>query len=70
MSAESWGVTFVDGGRAYKDQMPHFDPDMDYAAGAGIRYFTPIGPIRFDVAVPLKQTGQLLQFYISIGQAF
>lgn len=63
-------VTFVDGGRAYKDQMPRFDLDMDYAAGAGIRYFTPIGPVRFDVAVPLKQTGQLFQFYISIGQAF
>lgn len=70
VSRELGVVTFVDGGRAYKDQMPHFDPDMDYAAGAGIRYFTPIGPIRFDVAVPLKQTGQLLQFYISIGQAF
>ena len=64
-------VAFLDGGMAYRDQMPKFDLDMDYGAGLGVRYFTPIGPVRFDVAVPLKENpNPPLQFYISIGQAF
>lgn len=64
-------VTFIDGGMAYTDEVPEFDLDMDWGAGAGIRYFTPIGPVRFDVAVPLKEgTQPPVQFYISIGQAF
>ena len=64
-------VAFLDGGQAYRDEMPKFDLDMDYGAGLGVRYFTPIGPVRFDVAVPLKKNPDPpLQFYISIGQAF
>ena len=64
-------VAFLDGGMAYRDEMPKFDLDMDYGAGLGVRYFTPIGPVRFDVAVPLKENpNPPLQFYISIGQAF
>ncbi len=41
-------------------------------AGVGARYYTPIGPIRADIAVPLsKQTGSdTLEFYIGIGEAF
>ncbi len=41
-------------------------------AGVGARYYTPIGPIRADIAIPLsKQTGSdTLEFYIGIGEAF
>ncbi len=40
--------------------------------GVGARYYTPIGPIRADIAVPLsKQPGSdTLEFYIGIGEAF
>ncbi len=40
-------------------------------AGAGIRYATPIGPIRLDVAAPVAgNTGDGMQIYLGIGQAF
>ena len=41
-------------------------------AGAGIRYYTPIGPIRFDVAVPLnaRPTDDHYVIYIGLGQSF
>ncbi|WP_386802031.1 autotransporter assembly complex protein TamA [Litorisediminicola beolgyonensis] len=40
-------------------------------AGIGLRYNTGIGPIRFDVATPTSgETGDGIQFYIGIGQAF
>jgi translocation and assembly module TamA len=38
-----------------------------------VRYLTPVGPIRFDVAVPVdrrKDVDDAYQLYISIGQAF
>jgi translocation and assembly module TamA len=40
--------------------------------GAGIRYYTAIGPIRIDVAVPLEKTSDSgsAEVYIGIGQAF
>lgn len=41
--------------------------------GAGIRYYTPIGPIRFDVAVPTRYYGpnsDPFEVYIGLGQAF
>ena len=41
-------------------------------AGVGARYYTSIGPIRLDVAVPLNKLpgGDSLELYIGIGQAF
>ncbi|MCX7287029.1 MAG: autotransporter assembly complex protein TamA [Rhodobacterales bacterium] len=40
-------------------------------AGLGVRYKTPIGPIRLDVAAPVGgDTGGGVQFYIGLGQAF
>lgn len=47
-----WSVAaFVDSGNAY-DVIKDFDPAT--GVGAGIRWFSPLGPIRFDVAVPLE----------------
>ncbi len=41
-------------------------------AGIGVRYYTSIGPIRLDVAVPLNREpgGDAFELYIGIGQAF
>lgn len=71
-------VGFVDGGMVYNEVTPDFSETMAIGAGAGIRYNTPIGPVRFDIAVPLtdacehevKKEITDYQLYISIGQAF
>ncbi|WP_175500658.1 autotransporter assembly complex protein TamA [Litoreibacter janthinus] len=40
-------------------------------AGLGVRYQTPVGPIRLDVAAPVSgNTGSGVQVYVGIGQAF
>jgi translocation and assembly module TamA len=65
-------VPFVDGGSASEDAMPASD-SFQWAAGLGLRYYTPIGPLRFDVAFPLnKRPGvdDSYAIYVSLGQAF
>ncbi len=66
-------VPFVEGGNVYEEMNPDFSEDFQWAAGLGARYYTPFGPLRFDVAVPLNPRAGVdddFQFYISIGQAF
>ncbi|MEM9421209.1 MAG: BamA/TamA family outer membrane protein [Pseudomonadota bacterium] len=48
-------AVFADGGAAYISETPDFSGDFLIGAGAGVRYATPIGPIRLDVALPLKR---------------
>ncbi|MEW6667195.1 MAG: autotransporter assembly complex family protein [Thermodesulfobacteriota bacterium] len=64
---------FLDGGGAFRGHAPASDEDLLWGAGLGLRYFTPIGPFRLDVAVPLERREGLddaFQVYISLGQAF
>jgi translocation and assembly module TamA len=67
-------VPFLDAGTAYLDTVPDFsNQEMLYGAGLGLRYYTTIGPIRLDVAVPLRKREGVdsdYQFYVSIGQSF
>jgi translocation and assembly module TamA len=66
-------VLFADGGGAFSDRNPSDKEKYFWGAGAGLRYFTPIGPIRMDVAVPLDRRSGVddpFQLYISLGQAF
>ncbi|MEX2643662.1 MAG: autotransporter assembly complex family protein [Acetobacterales bacterium] len=65
-------VPFIEGGNVYDDPLPDRVSELRWAAGLGLRYFTPVGPLRFDVAVPLdkRPTDDNYQIYISIGQAF
>ena len=53
-------VAFVDGGSVSASETP------------GVRYDTPAGPLRFDIATPLDPTenDDSIQVYISLGQAF
>lgn len=64
-------VPFIDGGGAFGDTAPDFD-NLQFAAGLGLRYYTPIGPLRLDVATPLnrRQRDNLFELYISLGHAF
>jgi len=66
-------VAFLDAGSAYESSMPDFSSATQFGAGVGLRYFTPVGPLRLDVAVPLnkrKEIDDAFQIYLSIGQAF
>lgn len=65
-------VPFVDGGTAFDDPVPTFDETVRWAGGLGLRYFSPVGPVRLDVAFPLnpRPIDDTFQFYISLGQAF
>lgn len=65
-------VTFIDAGNVSTEISPQFS-DFSIGAGLGLRYYTALGPIRFDLATPLTnkdETDQNYQIYISIGQAF
>lgn len=73
MATENIGIVpFLDGGMVFKDEFPQLFGEMDWGAGLGFRYYTPIGPVRLDVATPLnpKDGDPPLQVYISIGQSF
>ena len=67
-------VAFYDIGNVYR----HVVPDVDlhpflHSVGLGMRYGTPIGPLRLDIAFPLNRRRHIdpfFQLYFSIGQAF
>ncbi|MFP9138503.1 autotransporter assembly complex protein TamA [Devosia sp. XGJD_8] len=64
-------VGFVDGGYVAADVFPALT-DLRIGAGVGVRYYTGLGPLRLDVAVPLnKRAGDPdYALYVGIGQAF
>ena len=51
-----------------------FNPgSLKYAVGAGLRYLSPVGPVRFDVGYRLSDDSTVqkrIQYHISLGQAF
>ncbi|WP_139257481.1 autotransporter assembly complex protein TamA [Natronohydrobacter thiooxidans] len=63
-------VAFADAG--YVSQGTFSGPsDWHAGAGLGLRYDTPIGPLRLDVGYPVAgPTGRGFQVYLGIGQAF
>lgn len=65
-------VGFVDAGTVMASPLPDFNERFFVGYGAGVRYFTPIGPIRFDAAFPLngRESDRDFQIYIAIGQPF
>jgi translocation and assembly module TamA len=64
-------VAFVDAGNASSSILPDFS-DFKVGVGAGLRYLTPVGPIRLDVAVPLQpeKGDPSVALYVGLGQAF
>lgn len=64
-------VGFADAGFVGSSSVPGEDGEWHSGAGLGVRYQTPVGPIRLDVAAPLSgNTGEGVQLYLGIGQAF
>lgn len=66
-------VLFLDGGSAFSDRILDDSSDVLWGTGIGLRYITPIGPLRLDVGIPLNRRPDVdepFQVYISLGQAF
>jgi translocation and assembly module TamA len=66
-------VTFLDGGSAFAGTYLDTGEDLYWGAGVGMRYLTPIGPLRLDIGVPLNRRPEVddsFQVYVSLGQAF
>lgn len=73
-------VAFVDAGNVWAGDWRIRLGDLRYAVGPGLRYQTPVGPIRLDVGYQLNQVQGLLvngapqarrwRIHFSIGQAF
>lgn len=64
-------VPFLDAVNVSRDTVPDF-MDIRLGAGLGVRYATPFGPLRLDVAVPLNpyKNGSRWGIYAGIGQSF
>lgn len=65
-------VGFYDIGYIGTTELPGESGDWHAGAGIGARYNTGIGPIRLDIGTPVggDDTGESVQVYIGIGQAF
>jgi len=84
LRAPVWGnlsaVLFADGGNVWNNAWDWNFSDMRYDVGPGLRYLTPIGPIRADMGFQLnpipgltidgKPETRHFRFHFSIGQAF
>ncbi len=64
-------VVFVDAGQVSASSAP-FSGRLEEGAGVGARYYTPIGPIRVDIATPITRIrgGDSYELYLGLGQAF
>jgi outer membrane protein assembly complex protein YaeT len=84
LRAPVWGnlsaVLFADAGNVWNNAWDFNLSDMRYDVGPGLRYLTPIGPIRADLGYQLNRIPGLrvdgkpetrrFRFHFSIGQAF
>ncbi len=74
------GVVFLDAGNVWAENWTVRLDDLRYAAGTGLRYATPVGPVRVDFGYQLNPIEGLLvngqpqerrwRLHFSIGQAF
>ncbi|MDP1836330.1 MAG: BamA/TamA family outer membrane protein [Chlamydiales bacterium] len=71
---EDWGIVgFFDLGNVYSTTGPQFRTKQLRSVGVGARYYTPVGPLRLDIAFPLDRRipiDSAVQIYFSIGQTY
>ncbi|UYH52040.1 BamA/TamA family outer membrane protein [Candidatus Kirkpatrickella diaphorinae] len=69
---QKFGVAaFVDAGQVGEGSRP-FQGTVRVGYGAGVRYYTPIGPVRLDFALPMNRprNGDKWEFYVGLGETF
>ena len=71
---EDFGIApFIEAGNVSDSMLPDPGEELFVGAGIGLRYYSPIGPVRLDVGVPLRRRSGIddgYQIYVSLGQAF
>ena len=61
--SENWGAAaFVDSGSAFNDS-----PEWRTGVGMGVRWRSPVGPVRVDIAHGLDDPDASFQIYLSVG---
>ena len=61
--ANWYGAVFVDAGNAFDGS--DIDPAM--GAGFGIKWLSPVGPLRFYLAHPLNKSDQIVRLHVRLG---
>jgi translocation and assembly module TamA len=59
-----WGAAFVDAGTAFDD-----DPDPKVGYGVGLRWFSPVGRVRLDLAFPADTRDDDWRIHFGLGAA-
>jgi len=69
---ELHGDTFVDAGQLSRNPWDWKWTELRYSAGVGLRYATPLGPVRVDIATPINPPPGVdrVRVWFAIGQAF
>ena len=66
-------VLFYDGGNVYANtNLRQFADDFTHSVGVGIRYRTPVGPVRLDLGYRLTPVPgvKTTQYFVTLGQSF
>lgn len=65
------GALFTDIGNVFADSTLHLN-DLRYGVGAGIRYLSPVGPLRFDVGYKIHRRSyeKPFAYFVTLGYAF
>ena len=58
------GSVFLDGGNAFD---PDYDSEIEYGTGVGLRWRSPVGPIRFDLAYALSADDPGWRIHLVVG---
>jgi outer membrane protein insertion porin family len=67
------GAAFYDAGNVYSNvSFKNVASDLTHTVGFGVRYKTPVGPVRIDIGHLLNAPAgvKTLQFFVTLGQAF
>lgn len=64
MLTDKWSIAaFADTGSAFNDSNPEFSSGV----GLGIRWYSPVGPLRLDIAHPLDDSNRDFRIHIVLG---
>ncbi|MBB3330479.1 translocation and assembly module TamA [Halomonas campaniensis] len=67
VTGDWWGAAFIDTGDAFEEWGPD---DLNTGAGLGVRWISPVGPIRFDIAHPFDDEDNAWRLHFAIGPEF